>query len=72
MISIKLNKRYKYNVIVGKPVGLQSAYYTNSKVELFLIKACAWLTHKDVKVYTAGINYILQTNTNNHKTRYMG
>lgn len=72
MISTKLNKRYKYNVVVGKPIGLQSVYYTNSKVELFLIKTCAWLTNKDAKVYTAGINYILQTNTTNRKTRYMG
>nr|DAR25237.1 MAG TPA: hypothetical protein [Caudoviricetes sp.] len=72
MISFELNRRYKYNVVVGKPVGLQSRYYTNSKVKLFLIKAYAWLTNKNVKVYTAGINYTLQARKINRKTRHMG
>ena len=72
MVSIELNRNYKYNVIVGKTPGLQTVHYANGRVGLFFIKACAWVTGRNVKVYTAGINYVRQGQSSKRKTNSMG
>ena len=57
MISIPLNRHYAYNVVVGKPVGLQKLYLTDSTLFVLFIRLFAKLRGAQVKVYRANIDY---------------
>lgn len=57
MVSIELDNNYKYNVIVGKPVGMQKVYRTNSRLHVLLLKAISFITREKVVVYERGVTY---------------
>jgi hypothetical protein len=57
MISVPLNRHYAYNVVVGKPVGRQKLYHTDSTIFALLIRLTAKLRGAQVKVYRANIDY---------------
>jgi hypothetical protein len=57
MISVPLDRHYAYNVVVGKPVGRQKFYYTDSTLFVLFIRLTAKLRGAQVKVYRANIDY---------------
>lgn len=57
MVSFELDNNYKYNVLVGRPVGLQKVYKTNSKMHVLLLKAISFITRENVVVYERGVTY---------------
>lgn len=57
MVSFELDNNYKYNVLVGKPVGLKKVYRTNSKLHVLLLKIISFVTRENVVVYERGVTY---------------
>lgn len=57
MVSFELDNNYKYNVLVGRPVGLQKVYKTNSKLHVLLFKIISFVTRENVVVYERGVDY---------------
>lgn len=58
MVSFELDNNYKYNVVVGRPVGLQKVYRTNSKLHVLLLKVISIIiTREKVVVYEIGVTY---------------
>ncbi len=57
MVSFELDNNYKYNVLVGRPVGLQKVYKTNSKMHVLLLKVISFFTRETVVVYERGVTY---------------
>ena len=57
MVSFELDNNYKYNVLVGRPVGLQKVYKTNIELHVLLLKIISFVTRENVVVYERGVDY---------------
>ena len=57
MVSFELDNNFKYNVLVGRPVGLKKVYKTNSKMHVLLLKIISFVTRENVAVYERGVDY---------------
>lgn len=57
MVSFELDNNYKYNVLVGRPFGLQKVYKTNSQLHVLLLKIISFVTRENVVVYERGVDY---------------
>ena len=57
MVSFELDNNFKYNVLVGRPVGLKKVYKTNSKMHVLLLKIISFVTRVNVAVYERGVDY---------------